>query len=47
MCYGTCKYEGSYSGECRFIGRYPADAACMIDDDYDNEEEEHEFDSED
>jgi hypothetical protein len=29
MCYGECKYENYFTGECRFTNKFPADAACM------------------
>ena len=38
MCYGTCKYE-NWNGECRFINRFPPDAACMMEQWEDDDEE--------
>jgi hypothetical protein len=43
MCYGTCKYEGRWSGTCTFATRFPGDATCMMekyDEEYDEETEE-------
>ena len=34
MCYGICKYELKYSGECGLCSEIiPEDAACMVDGD--------------
>jgi len=34
MCYGICKYELKYSGECGLNSEeVPQDAACMVDGD--------------
>lgn len=44
MCYGMgCKYEHSWTGECKLGGRPPADAACREDDDMVCNDCNHEF----